>query len=148
MTIVLECGIPDLFITMTCNPKWKEIPNLVFSNKEGPGDTHCVCLSVWNQNLVVWTQNLTMMQTTSSMTENFRCGQTAADRVFHMKLQELKDDLFKKEIFGKVSASIHVIEFEQRGLPHAHIYDLIYSICDALCLRKVCFLSSSSQWWY
>ncbi|KAL7099021.1 hypothetical protein ACP275_09G055800 [Erythranthe tilingii] len=36
-------------------------------------------------------------------------------------LQDLKDQLFKKEIFGKVVAHVHVIEFQKRGLPHAHI---------------------------
>ena len=42
-------------------------------------------------------------------------------RVFNMKLGELLDDLFKKQIFGKVVARLHVIEFQHRGLPHAHI---------------------------
>lgn len=42
-------------------------------------------------------------------------------RVFRAKLQDLKDQLFKKEIFGKVAAYVYVIEFQKRGLPHAHI---------------------------
>ncbi|XP_020243540.1 uncharacterized protein LOC109821791 [Asparagus officinalis] len=42
-------------------------------------------------------------------------------RIFRAKLQDLKDQLFKKEIFGKVVAHVHVIEFQKRGLPHAHI---------------------------
>ncbi|KAF5461688.1 hypothetical protein F2P56_017766 [Juglans regia] len=41
-------------------------------------------------------------------------------RVFHSKLEELKDQLFKKHIFGKVSAYVYVIEHQKRGLPHAH----------------------------
>eukprot|EP00116_Pleurobrachia_bachei_P000686 sb/3460948/ len=42
-------------------------------------------------------------------------------RVFHMKLSLLKDDLLKKEIFGGVKAVSATIEFQKRGLPHAHI---------------------------
>ncbi|XP_062088611.1 uncharacterized protein LOC133795174 [Humulus lupulus] len=41
-------------------------------------------------------------------------------RVFHAKLEELKDQLFKRQIFGKVSAYVYVIEHQKRGLPHAH----------------------------
>ena len=33
----------------------------------------------------------------------------------------MKDQLFKKEIFGKVAANVHVIEFQKRGLPHPHM---------------------------
>ena len=42
-------------------------------------------------------------------------------RVFHIKLQELMKDLTKKSIFGKAVAWVYVIEFQKRGLPHAHI---------------------------
>ena len=42
-------------------------------------------------------------------------------RIFRAKLQDLKDQLFKNEIFGKVVAHIHVIKFQKRGLPHVHI---------------------------
>jgi hypothetical protein len=74
-----------LFITFTCNPKWKEI------------------------------------------TEQLLPGQQAFNRpdllvrVFKLKLKELKNDLTKKEVFGKITAYIYVIEFQKRGLPHAHI---------------------------
>ena len=42
-------------------------------------------------------------------------------KIFRAKLQYLKDQLFKKKIFGKVVAHIHVIEFQKRGLSHVHI---------------------------
>ncbi|AQL05029.1 hypothetical protein ZEAMMB73_Zm00001d046797, partial [Zea mays] len=41
-------------------------------------------------------------------------------RVFHAKLQELKYRLTKQDILGKVRAYVYVIEFQKRGLPHAH----------------------------
>lgn len=54
-------------------------------------------------------------------------GQQASDRpdlctrVFKLKLRELMDDLIKRDILGKVTAHIYTIEFQKRGLPHAHI---------------------------
>ncbi|XP_071904281.1 uncharacterized protein [Coffea arabica] len=41
-------------------------------------------------------------------------------RVFHAKLEIMKQELFKKQIFGEVAAYTYVIEFQKRGLPHAH----------------------------
>jgi len=54
-------------------------------------------------------------------------GQRATDRpdlvtrMFCMKLSVLIKDLMKDEVFGPTVAQIHVIEFQKRGLPHAHI---------------------------
>lgn len=42
-------------------------------------------------------------------------------RVFKSKLKELIDCIVKKQILGKVEAIIYTIEFQKRGLPHAHI---------------------------
>jgi hypothetical protein len=56
-----------------------------------------------------------------------RAGETANDRpdivarVFRMKLQHLMRDLTVNGVLGRVVADIHVIEFQKRGLPHAHI---------------------------
>ena len=58
--------------------------------------------------------------------EHLEPGQKAYDRpdvvarVFHAKLEDLKDQLFKKHIIGVVKAHVYVIEFQKRGLPHAH----------------------------
>ncbi|XP_027065887.1 uncharacterized protein [Coffea arabica] len=41
-------------------------------------------------------------------------------RVFRAKLEELKNELLKKNIFGEVAAYTYVIEFQKRGLPHVH----------------------------
>ncbi|XP_056849793.1 uncharacterized protein LOC108841698 [Raphanus sativus] len=42
-------------------------------------------------------------------------------RMFKMKLDSLMDDLTKKHILGKTVASMYTVEFQKRGLPHAHI---------------------------
>ncbi|KAI3509551.1 hypothetical protein L1887_24917 [Cichorium endivia] len=53
-------------------------------------------------------------------------GQSAQDRpdlvsrVFRAKLEDLKEQLLKKHILGVVRAYVYVVEFQKRGLPHAH----------------------------
>ncbi|XP_060962816.1 uncharacterized protein LOC115724117 isoform X1 [Cannabis sativa] len=84
MALVQRYGKPDIFLTMTCNPNWKEITNELCQHEESHNRPDLVA------------------------------------RVFHAKLEELKDRLFKKEIFGKVAAYVYVIEHQKRGLPHAH----------------------------
>ncbi|KAM0880860.1 hypothetical protein ACQ4PT_033300 [Festuca glaucescens] len=43
------------------------------------------------------------------------------NRVFMIKLNELIEDIYKKQRFGKATAIVYTIEFQKRGLPHAHI---------------------------
>jgi hypothetical protein len=60
------------------------------------------------------------------ITRELEPGQTPQDRpdlivrVFRAKLEDLKKQLFKKHILGKVIAYVYVVEFQKRGLPHAH----------------------------
>ncbi|XP_075076823.1 uncharacterized protein LOC142163436 [Nicotiana tabacum] len=42
-------------------------------------------------------------------------------RVFQIKLFQLMQDLKKRQPFGKIIACLYTIEFQKRGLPHAHI---------------------------
>jgi len=42
-------------------------------------------------------------------------------RVFHLKLRALLHDLHKRHVFGKTTAGTFVVEYQKRGLPHAHI---------------------------
>ena len=84
MAYVRRMGRADLFITMTCNPKWPEIvDNLLPSQK--PQD---------RPDLVA--------------------------RVFRQKLKKMMS-LIKKDAFGKLWAWLYSIEYQKRGLPHAHI---------------------------
>nr|XP_045089630.1 uncharacterized protein LOC123497280 [Aegilops tauschii subsp. strangulata] len=95
MAIVHTYRKPDIFLTMTCNPKWEEITNELLP------------------------------------------GQTAHDRpdivarVFYGKLEAMKDPLLKKIVLGVVVAYVYVVEFQKRGLPHAHfllIMDSTYKL--------------------
>ena len=42
-------------------------------------------------------------------------------RVFQLKLRELMKDLTERHVLGEMKAHTYVIEFQKRGLPHAHI---------------------------
>ena len=77
-------GKPDLFITMTANPKWPEITRAI------PHGSHWV----HHQDIVA--------------------------RVFYLKLQAMIDIIVKKQLFGEVLAYVYRIEWQARGMPHAH----------------------------
>ncbi|KAL4559822.1 hypothetical protein LXL04_031968 [Taraxacum kok-saghyz] len=87
MAICRWAGPPDLFVTMTCNPRWIEI------------DRHV-------RKLVPGQQNTDRPDI---------CA-----RVFKIKLDELMNDIRKKNHFGRTKAVIYTIEFQKRGLPHCH----------------------------
>ena len=63
----------------------------------------------------------------SEIKDNLEPGQTAQDRpdldarVFKQKKDQLMKDLISGGIQGKAVAQMHVIEFQKRGLPHAHM---------------------------
>ena len=42
-------------------------------------------------------------------------------RVFQIKLDAMMDDITKKQLFGKVVGYMYAMEWQKRGLPHAHI---------------------------
>ncbi|XP_022023935.2 uncharacterized protein LOC110924208 [Helianthus annuus] len=42
-------------------------------------------------------------------------------RLFMMKLDELIKDMKQKKNFGDINAVVYTVEFQKRGLPHAHI---------------------------
>jgi hypothetical protein len=85
-------GKSTLFITLTTNPRWKEIEDALLPGQSWTDRPDIVC------------------------------------RVFKLKLQEFMHDLRKGTFFKdkvgnpwKSKYTIHVIEFQKRGLPHAHI---------------------------
>lgn len=85
MTYVRHYGRPDLFITFTCNPNWKEIQTLLLPGQQA-----------------IHRHDLTA-------------------RVFKQKLKSLIDFIVKYSIFGITRCLLYTIEWQKRGLPHAHI---------------------------
>ena len=84
MTYVRKFGRPDLFLTMTTNPKWDEITTNLLPGQESHDRPDLIA------------------------------------RVFQLKLKKLMEFL-KNDAFGEPQAWLYSIEFQKRGLPHAHI---------------------------
>ena len=78
-------GHPDVFLTMTCNPRWPEIQESLLPGQRAQ-DRPDLC-----------------------------------NRVFRMKHKLLMVHLKEDEPFGRIVADVSVIEFQKRGLVHAHI---------------------------
>lgn len=91
MAIVRKYGKPDLFLTFTCNPEWKEVQDSLLPNQK-PHD---------RPDLLA--------------------------RAFNVRLKELLSVL--KSGFGETKSMIHVVEFQKRGLPHAHILIILSKQC-------------------
>ena len=59
--------------------------------------------------------------------ESLLCRQKPQDRpdiiarVFQQKIKALIEDIKKNHVFGVPVPFVYVIEFQKRGLPHAHI---------------------------
>lgn len=62
-------------------------------------------------------------------------GQTAADRpdlvvrVFHQRFKSFVDDIVHRGLLGRCVAAVNVIEFQKRGLPHAHMLVILGDEC-------------------
>lgn len=58
--------------------------------------------------------------------------QTAADRpdivarVFRLKLQRMWKEIMKGHIFGRAVGGTYVVEYQKRGLPHAHMLIILH----------------------
>src|ERR1700733_9615805 len=96
MAICRAFSKPDIFLTMTANPKWPEIQDaLLEGDPPDPGSTaHRQKQSAYDRPDIV-------------------------SRVFEQKKNALIKDV-KSGVLGKVVAHIHTIEFQKRGLPHMH----------------------------
>jgi hypothetical protein len=92
LAMVREYGPPDLFITFTANPHWREI------------------------------------ERAAKGMSGFECPVIMA-RAFELRLKKLMYDLTKKHILGKCKAGMYAVEYQKRGLPHAHILLILDEKC-------------------
>ena len=70
-----------------------------------------------------WPEVLAALQTGQSPHDRF----DIVARVFHLKLQALLRDLIDEGVLGKAVGWTWVVEFQKRGLPHAHILLIVAS---------------------
>lgn len=97
LTIVSEDGTPTLFLTMTCNPLWPEIVEALLPGQTA-FDRPDICTQVFKHRLDAFLGNL-------------RAG----------KYFDGEDSFKDCTVRRKIIYEIRVIEYQHRGLPHAHI---------------------------
>jgi hypothetical protein len=78
---------------------------------------------------ITFTCNPEWTEITTALTspQTYRDRPDLVARVFKLKLQALCDELNKDGIFGRRIAHFMVVEFQKRGLPHAHILLILAS---------------------
>ena len=91
MAICHHCRKPDLFLTMTTNPKWPKI-----------------------------TEALLQDQTPDGKRQQPSDRPDIVARVFVQKMESLLKDV-RNGLFGKVAGMVYTVEFQKRGLPHMHL---------------------------
>ncbi|RCV33104.1 hypothetical protein SETIT_7G056000v2 [Setaria italica] len=64
-------------------------------------------------------------------------------RVFKVKLEELKRMLMENDILRKVRACVYVMEFQKKGLPHAHLLLIMQSKYKITCPEQYDLLISA-----
>ncbi|KAK1382976.1 hypothetical protein POM88_020711 [Heracleum sosnowskyi] len=87
LAVYRAVGHPDIFLTISCNPLWDEILQMM---KVVPG-----CSPQDSPDIVA--------------------------RVFHLKLEQLLDDIKKKNYFGTCLGVMYFVEFQKRGHDRATI---------------------------
>jgi hypothetical protein len=116
LCVVSELGPPTLFITATCNPRWREIEEQLLEGQ-----------TAFDRPDVVNMVSIDVIQRSSSLTTNTSAHVSyfvpPSLQVFHDKLQHLLSNLRNENYFPghKVVYIMHVIEYQHRGMPHAHI---------------------------
>ncbi|XP_074293093.1 uncharacterized protein LOC141620007 [Silene latifolia] len=91
MTVVQRYGKPDIFLTITRNPRWPEIERELSPFEESHNRPDLL------------------------------------SRIFRSKLIKLKKDICVRKIFDNVAGYVYVVEFQKRGLPHAHFLIILDS---------------------
>ncbi|TKR69684.1 hypothetical protein L596_021812 [Steinernema carpocapsae] len=103
-----KLGHPDLFITFTASAKWKELRENI-PKGETFADHPFLVAEVFMKKLKCLLKDI--------------CGTRSNENASSRKKRrtENRNRTFKKGMFGEVSWYVYSVEFQQRGLPHAHI---------------------------
>jgi len=94
LALVSEFGRPSLFITLTCNPNWPEIIEQLLPGQTAFDRGDIVCQVFFRKQ--------------QALLKNLRNG------------KYFRIDATTREVY-KVHFEVRVIEYQRRGLPHAHI---------------------------
>jgi hypothetical protein len=103
MAICRFCQKPDIFLTMTANPKWPEVQEALLKFQ----------VNVVGENGQEETVESNRRQESSDRPDIIA-------RVFNEKMDSLLTEI-KGGLFGAISGLVYTIEFQKRGLPHIHL---------------------------
>ncbi|XP_020254383.1 uncharacterized protein LOC109831471 [Asparagus officinalis] len=114
-------GNPDLFITITSNPKWQEIKYALDEiGGQRPDERPDIVARVFKIKLDLLMEDLQAGQYFGNSIADERLDIVA--RVFKIKFDLLMEDLQAGQYFGNnIAAAVYTVEFQKRGLSHAHI---------------------------
>lgn len=139
------------FITFTCNPAWAEITRELLSGQDAKDRweswevAHIVCdvlrcpqtVIVFRCHIGCHTRSSGLDTACAAQCQVLRsvvliwdlmsCRPDLTSRfLFKLKLDELLADLTKRHILGHVTGYVYTVEFQKRGLPHAHILMIMH----------------------
>ena len=116
MTICSYLGFPNLFVTFTCNPKWPEITRLLSDLSLTASD---------RPNIVSRIFRIKFEQLLEDLTKKDLLGRAVGcryhDCVFIELLLQFINDYDNNKYYFFSFADMYTIEFQKRGLPHAHL---------------------------
>ncbi len=129
MTLVRKLGSPDLFVTVTCNPQWPEIQEALLPGQKAT-DRIDLVTRVWKLKLQAMIRDIVENHAFGQTSASVRVGFLLDVKKFNKKIQSFFTNPLS-HIFYMIGCSIiafsihfhimQVIEFQKRGLPHAHI---------------------------
>jgi len=106
-------GHPDFFTTFTCNPKWPEITETLAAE---PGQR-----ATDRADLVVRVYNMKLDELLHDIKSGAVFGPITAGACSVHPAAPLPQMCYLHCLFMLVSLVLHTVEFQKRGLPHAHI---------------------------
>lgn len=102
-------------------------------------DSMAICRKIGRPDFfITMTCNPKWPEITNTLKKYFVNGTAANDipmivtNVFQIKINELIHDLMEEQVLGPIVAYVYTIEFQKRGLPHAHILAALRTDCKLL----------------
>jgi len=126
MTLCKHFGFPDYFITFTCNPKWPEVIRFCGERNLRADDRPGIICKIFKMKL----DSLMLDLTKKKLFGKTRtCKKFLIRFIYSYMISIIIFDNYNNYYVFCVIAAMYTIEFQKRGLPHAHILIWLDSKC-------------------